>query len=330
MRLDDPRLARLAAAATGAVGRRLVRGGVRGPPAVHRGRPARGRGAPPRPPQGPPADLRPVRRAAVLRRRRHDPRRPVPSRRRRRPRGVRGLLAPVDTAAPRPRRGADPGQRLVVARTRPGAHERGRPRDGDLVANADADVRAADDVVRGVLQPRRRGRVTLVLGRVRGDRADRRAASSARRCSRRACSWWTSTSPTCDASGSRCPCCATSARSWWRASGDGSSPSGQASRGVDGRGRRSRRLDIPVGRERRGGGRAAAAPDGDGRRCSSCPTSSRSTPTSRAGDRRVHPRPARAGRVRARRCSDCRAGSTRRWSRTSWPRPSGPSGSCAC
>ena len=38
-----------------------------GPPPVHRGGPARGRRDPPRPPQGVPADLRPVRRAAVLR-----------------------------------------------------------------------------------------------------------------------------------------------------------------------------------------------------------------------------------------------------------------------
>ena len=42
------------------------------------------------------------------------------------------------------------------------------------MADADADLRPADDVVRGVLQPRRRRRVDLVLGRLRGHRPRRR------------------------------------------------------------------------------------------------------------------------------------------------------------
>src|SRR6185436_8137016 len=39
----------------------------------------------------------------------------------------------------------DPDQRLVLAGTRPRRDERGRSRDRDLVADADADVRPADD-----------------------------------------------------------------------------------------------------------------------------------------------------------------------------------------
>ena len=62
------------------------------------------------------------------------------------------------------------------------------PRDRDLVADADADVRPADDLVRRVLQPRRRRRVDLVLGRLGGHRPERPGAVHARRCSRRACS----------------------------------------------------------------------------------------------------------------------------------------------
>ena len=61
----------------GTVGRRVVRGGVGRPPAVHRRGAARGRRDPPRPPQALPADVRPVRRAAVLRPRRHAPGRAV-------------------------------------------------------------------------------------------------------------------------------------------------------------------------------------------------------------------------------------------------------------
>ena len=91
------------------------------------------------------------------------------------PRGLRGLLAPDRAAGPGPRRRADPHQRVVVAGPRPRGDERGRPRDGDLVAAADAHVRPADDVLRRVLQPGRRRRVDLVLGRLGGHRADRRA-----------------------------------------------------------------------------------------------------------------------------------------------------------
>ena len=121
MRLDDPRLAALAARHGRPVGHRVVRRGVGGPPPVHRGGPARGRRDPPRPPQGVPADLRPVRRAAVLRPGRPAARRAVAARGGHRARGVRGLLAPRDAPGARARRGADPGQRVVVAGTGPGA-----------------------------------------------------------------------------------------------------------------------------------------------------------------------------------------------------------------
>ena len=120
MRLDDPRLASSRPRPRRALRRGLVRGGVRGPPAVHRRRAARGRRDPPRPPQDPPAHVRHVRRAALLRPRRRDPRRAVPPGRGHGPGRVRGLLAPLDAAAPRARRRADPGQRLVVARAGPG------------------------------------------------------------------------------------------------------------------------------------------------------------------------------------------------------------------
>ena len=61
-----------------------------------------------------------------------------------------------------------------VARPRPGQLERGRAWNGDLLAIADADLRPAHHVVRGVLQSRGCRRVPIVLGRIGGDRADRR------------------------------------------------------------------------------------------------------------------------------------------------------------
>ncbi len=100
--------------------------------------------------------------------------RAVAPRRGDRDRGVRGLLAPDRAADPGPRRRADPHQRVVVSGAGPGRHERGRTGDGDVLADAHADVRPAHDVVRHLLQPGGRGRIDLVLGRVRGHRPDRR------------------------------------------------------------------------------------------------------------------------------------------------------------
>ena len=211
MRLDDPRLAELAARDARPVGGRLVRRGVGRPPAVHRGRPARGRRDPARPPQAVPADLRPVRRAPVLRRRR-------------RPAG--GAVAARASASgsaicedfwhlpvPQllaPRRRPDPDQRVVVAGPRPGRDQRGRARDGDLVADADADLRPADDLVRRVLQPRRRRRVDLVLGRLGGHRPERRGRLQRAALRRGPVHRRHRDRPTSGASGSRCRCCATS------------------------------------------------------------------------------------------------------------------------
>ena len=228
MRLDDPRLRPAGRRDPRPLGRRVVRRGVGRPPAVHRGRAARGRRDPARPSQGLPADLRAVRRAALLRGRRRAAGRPVaPGRRDRDRRSARTSgTSPVPQTA-RARRRPDPDQRLVVAGPRPRRDERGRPRDRDLVADADADLRPADDVVRDLLQPGRRGRVDLVLGRLRGHRADRRGRLSARRSTTRACTsvddraW-----PTSGASGSPCRCCATSGPSSRSASCAGSSPSG--------------------------------------------------------------------------------------------------------
>ena len=125
------------------------------------------------------------------------------------------------------------------------------------MADADAHVRPADDVVRRLLQPRRRGRVDLVLGRLGGHRARPARRSSARRSTTRACSRSTSRWPTSGASGSACRCCATSAPSSRCASWRGSSPSAPgwlATRRATGR----------RGRAGRGAGRAAPHPIGFG------------------------------------------------------------------
>ncbi len=120
IRLDDPRLAGLAAATDGPVGGRLVRRGVGRPSPVHRRGAARGRRDPARPPEAVPADVRPVRRAAVLRRGRSSC-----GRRRRGSGSGIGIAICEDfwhltvPAAARPRRRPDPDQRLVVARSRP-------------------------------------------------------------------------------------------------------------------------------------------------------------------------------------------------------------------
>ena len=219
MRLDDPRLAGPGRRDPRAVGGRLVRRGVGRSPAVHRRRPARGRRDPARPPQALPADLRPVRRAPLLRGRGHAAGGAVA------PRASGSGSASARTsgtsrvpAAPRARRGADPDQRVVVAGPGPGGHERGRARDRDVVADADADLRAADDVVRHLLQPGRRRRVDLVLGRLRGHRAERDAGLQRPALRRGAVHGRRSPPATSAASGSPCRCCATSGRSCTSAS----------------------------------------------------------------------------------------------------------------
>ena len=237
-----------------------------------------------------------------------------------RDRHLRGLLAPVRAAAAGPRRRPDPGQRVVVAGSRPGRDQRGRPRDGDVVADADADLRAADDVVRRLLQPGRGGRVDLVLGRLGGHRAERAGRLQRAALRRGPVHGRHRARPTSAASGSPCRCCATSARSSTSASSGGSWPSGPAWPPT----RRPRPapkpgLDVvpaepprePIGfevRTRADRVRSTAAHDVTGP--ASRPVRRRRAvrAAGRAGDRhrrrppghrRVHPRPARAGRLRA-------------------------------
>ena len=178
MRLDDPRLLALAGTTTaGPVGDRLVRRGVGRPPPVHRRGPARGRPGPARPAQALPADLRPVRRAPLLRRR-------AISCGRRRPGSGSGVGLGIcedfwHLAVPQ-LLALDGAQLLVNVSSSPGrdlaALNEVGPRHGDLVADADADLRPADDELRRLRQPGRRRRVDLVLGRLGGDRPERRRA----------------------------------------------------------------------------------------------------------------------------------------------------------
>ena len=168
---------------------------------------------PARPPEALPADLRPLRRATLLRRRRRPPRRAVAARSRDRPGRLRGLLAPRRPGAAGPRRGPPPRQRLVVARTRPRRDERGRARDRHVVANAHADLCPADDVRRRVLQSRRGRRVDLVLGRIRGHRPRRRGRPERAPLRRGPVPSGDLRSPTSGASVSPCRSSATSGRS---------------------------------------------------------------------------------------------------------------------
>ena len=121
------------------------------------------------------------------------------------------------------------------------------------------DLRPADDLVRGLLQPRRRRRVDLVLGRLRGHRAERARRSSGAALRRGAVHSSTSTSPTSGASGSPCRCCATSGRSSCaaRAGPDrASAPSGAGEPSAEA-GRRAVERGAPAGRSAR---RATAVP----------------------------------------------------------------------
>ena len=216
--------------ATRAVGDRLVRGGVRRPPAVHRGRAARGRRGPARPSQGLPADLRAVRRAAVLRRGRRASGRRRPARA-----WAWGSRCARTSGTPGPQLLAlDGAQVLINVSSSPG-RDLARSNEvglgtADVVADAHADLCPADDVVRRVLQPRRRRRVDHVLGRLRGHRAGGRGRLRRAALRRRAVHSWTSTSPMSAGSGSRCRSCATSAR----AGRPGAAAGGGRARGAGG------------------------------------------------------------------------------------------------
>ena len=243
----------------------------------------------------------------------------------------------------------DGAQILINVSSSPGrdlaATQRGRARDGDVVADADADVRAADDVVRGVREPRRASTSRSRSGAARRSSRPsgeprvlgavlRRGPVPRRRRPRR----------TSAASGSRCRCCATSGPSSRsrelariiaeRAGLAPTRPPSQARAGLDVAPERRRRRSEPIGSH------AGATATGDAvadcrsttpaGRCSSCPTSWRSTPTSRAGSSPSSSAASCARRASSAACSGCRAGSTRRSSRTSSPRRSAPSSCCAC
>ena len=102
---------------------------------------------------------------------------------------LRGLLAPGHAAAAGARRRPGARQRLLVAGPRRGRRQRGRPRHGDLVADAEPHLRAADDELRRLRQSRRRGRVDHLLGRQRGRLAHRPDGLLRRPPTTRASTW---------------------------------------------------------------------------------------------------------------------------------------------
>ena len=187
--------------------------------------------------------------------------------------------------------------------------------------DADAHLRPADDLVRRVLQPGRRRRVDLVLGRLRGDLADRRRAVFSAPMFDEGLFYADIDLAEVRRERISLPLLRDErpelvAREWRRlvAERAGLAEDSTAERGAA---RRLRR------RDRRGAGRGERRRDGT-RRCSCCPTSSRSTPASPGGSSRSSSAASCARRASSGRCSACRAGSTRRSSRTSSPRRSGP------
>ena len=258
----------------------------------------------------------------------HAARRAVAAGRRRRARGVRGLLAPVDAAAARARRRAGADQRVVVAGPRPRR---------DATRSGSGRRRSWRTLMRTYAQLTTS--FVVFCNRVGVDESisfwggseviapDRRARCSARRCSTRGCSSPTSTSPTSAASGSRCRCCATSGPSSWPASWRRIIAE-RAGLAEDATAERRRgRLAFDVGRRPRRASRRDAAPGS--RPVRAAPRARHRHRRRPPGHRRVHPRPAAPGGLRAGRPRACRAGSTRRSSRTSSPRRSAPSGCCA-
>ena len=302
MRLDDPRLARARRARPrGPVGGRVVRRGVGATTACSSPRRCSRT-----------AQVRHVHRKLLLptyglfdERRffaagRHAARRAVAAGRRRRARGVRGLLAPVDVPQVLALDGA---QILINVSSSPGR---------DLAATNEVGLGTATSW-RTLMRTYAQLTTSFVVfcNRVGvdesisfwgGSEVDRRRPArrcSARRCSTRACSTPTSTSPTSAASGSRCRCCATSG------------PSSQV-------------RELAPDRRRAGGAgaddadrRAPAAADGfdvaadatarrrigdgaGGRRAVRAARRARDRHRRRAaGHRGVHPRPAAPGRLRA-------------------------------
>ena len=140
--------------------------------------------------------------------------------------------------------------------------------------------------------------------------------------------------PTSAASGSRCRSCATSDRSSWsrelaadrrRAGGHGARLDERAGcRARSGRGARRSFAASPIGLSPGGGG------DDERRSPSSCPPSSRSTRTSRGGSSGSSSAASCARRASSGPSSACPAASTRPWSPTSSPKRSARTSCCAC
>ena len=162
--------------------RRLVRRGIGRPPALHRRGAARGRRASAMsiarsscPPTGSSTSAASSRPARTLRAHRQPPRAC----------GWASASARTSGTSPRPQLLAlDGAQVLINVSSSPGRDVAAVNEDGlgtaDLVADAQPDVRPADHELRRLRQPRRRGRVDHLLGRLARSWAHR-----ARACSRR-------------------------------------------------------------------------------------------------------------------------------------------------
>ena len=315
MRLDDSARRAAGGGHARAVRDRELRGGIGRSPALHQRRADGGSCHPARAPQGLPAELRPVRRAALLRARQPPAGDAEPHRPDARDLRLRGLLAPGDAPAAGPGRRADPGQRLVLPGPRRRRDQRGRPGHGDLVAHDQS----------GPTPSSRRPSSSSSTGSGWTSRSPSGAArrwwrrmarpSSRRRSTTRGSSWSTWTWPRCGASGSRCPCCATSGRRSWCGSSSGSCGNARA------RAAGARRVAGACSVSAAGLGAAVRAAAGAAR-------STRTSPAASSSD--FIRCPAAAGRLRA-----CRPGTVgrdrlraRRLPRRA--RPSARTSCCAC
>ena len=336
------------------LGGRLVRGGIGRPPPVHRRRAAGGRRDPARPPQGVPADVRPVRRAAVLRAGRRDARDAVAARRR----ASGSRCARTSGTCQTPQLLAlDGAQLLINVSSSPGRDLAARNEVGLGTATSWRTLMRtyAQLTTSFVVFVNRVGRrrVDDVLGRLGGHRAVAasrssraplfdeglylvdvepgrrptradRAAAAARRAPRAPGARAAADHRRAGGAGRRLDRRrrAPSPASTWRLAARADVGLRQWDGALDGPIRSGRAAD-----ERRGSRCRRTTP---GRRCSSCPTSWRSTRTSPAGSSPASSAASCARPASSAACSGCRAASTRRSWRTSSPRRSAPTSCCAC